>query len=255
MRPLGFVLAASDHGPLIVSRFDFNNSPSGGTYGVGAQILGNGVYEIDEISLIKHELGRLRRIDKEIVAIDCGANIGVLSLEMAKHMEGWGRVWAFEPQERLFYALCGNIALSNLYNIHADCNAVGAKSEILSIPVPDYNRPGSFGSMELRHSKTTEYIGQSIDYTKDLVFVNMVALDDVTRRLSSNSRIGFLKIDVEGMELDVLTGAQRLIQTHRPTILVEWIKVGMDKLENWFVEHDYSFQQSRMNYLAHPIED
>ena len=125
-RTLGFVLAASDHGPLIVSRFDFNHTPGGGAYGVGAQILGLGVYEWDEVLLIRKELDRLRlgRGDG-IVALDIGANIGVISIEMAKHMLGWGQVRAFEAQERLFYALCGNIALSNLYNINATFAAVG----------------------------------------------------------------------------------------------------------------------------------
>lgn len=252
MRTLGFVLAASDHGPLIVSRFDFNHAQGGGTYGVGAQILGRGVYEWDEVLLIREELDRLRlgRGDG-IVALDIGANIGVMSIEMAKHMQGWGQVRAFEAQERLFYALCGNIALSNLYNINATFAAVGNDTGSIDIPFPDYNKPGSFGSMELCYRPNIESIGQSVSYNdKDLVDIDLIAIDDMHL-----SRVDFIKIDVEAMELDVLHGAFGTIKRDRPTILVEWLKVGPEKLEDWFVTNDYEFAKLGMNYLARPKKE
>src|SRR6266566_3990093 len=164
-RPLGFVLAASDHGPVIVSRFDFNRSPDGqGYYGVGAQILGRGCYEKGEIEVIKNELMVLRQDRGDgVMALDCGANIGIISLEMAKYMLGWGEVWAYEAQERLFYALCGNIALANLFNISAFRFALSNKVGWIQAPEPDYLKPGSFGSFELRFTPKTEHIGQTIN--------------------------------------------------------------------------------------------
>jgi FkbM family methyltransferase len=53
------------------------------------------------------------------VAIDCGANIGVHTTQWARLMTGWGRVVAFEPQERIYYALAGNIAINNCFNVRA----------------------------------------------------------------------------------------------------------------------------------------
>jgi FkbM family methyltransferase len=50
------------------------------------------------------------------VAIDCGANIGTHTIEWAKKMTGWGAVIGIEAQERIFYALAGNIAINNCFN-------------------------------------------------------------------------------------------------------------------------------------------
>ena len=46
-----------------------------------------------------------------------GANIGVHTVEWARHMYGWGNVIAIEAQERLYYSLCGNISLNNCLNV------------------------------------------------------------------------------------------------------------------------------------------
>jgi FkbM family methyltransferase len=44
------------------------------------------------------------------VAVDVGANVGAFTVLWGRHMMGWGSVHAFECQERIFYALAGNIA-------------------------------------------------------------------------------------------------------------------------------------------------
>jgi FkbM family methyltransferase len=62
-----------------------------------------------------------------VVAIDCGANIGVFTLEWARAMTGWGSVIAVEAQERIYYALAGNIAINNCFNARAVLAAVADK--------------------------------------------------------------------------------------------------------------------------------
>ena len=54
-----------------------------------------------------------------VVLVDCGANIGVHTVECAVEMTGWGSVLAIAAQERLYYALAGNIALNNCFNARA----------------------------------------------------------------------------------------------------------------------------------------
>jgi FkbM family methyltransferase len=44
------------------------------------------------------------------VAVDVGANVGAFTVLWGRHIMGWGFVHAFECQERIFYALAGNIA-------------------------------------------------------------------------------------------------------------------------------------------------
>jgi len=250
-RSLPFVLAASDHGPLITLRTDYHQVDEVGIYGVGAQILGRGAYDSQEIALLLHVLGVLHKSRGDgLVILDCGANIGVMTVEMAKECLGWGQVWAFEPQERLYYALCGNIALNNLFNASAMNIALGSTTGLLRIPQPNYQLPGSFGSLELRRTDDTEYIGQSISYAdKDLVDIRMFAIDDL-----GLERADFLKVDVEGMELEVLSGALKTIEKNRPVLHVEWLKSGLDEIKSFLAPLDYSFESNELNVLAFPKE-
>jgi len=250
-RSLPFVLAASDHGPLIVCRNDYHQLDNGGVYGVGAQILAQGSYDPQEIALLLRIVNILHQDRGDhIVVLDCGANIGIMTLELAKEMYGWGQVHAFEAQERLYYALCGNIALNNLFNVSALNVALGKSTGHFAVPRPNYLLPGSFGSLELKKSPNTEYIGQSISYSeKDLVPIQMVTIDDL-----GLNRADLIKLDVEGMELEVLEGAIKTIEKFRPVLHIEWIKCGLDLIKGFFSPLEYSFESNELNVLAFPTE-
>lgn len=249
-RTLAFVLAATEQGSLIVNRFDFHQDGQNKTYGVGHQLLENAAYDADEVDLAL-QLLELRRhyCGDGVVAVDCGANIGVHALSWARRMTGWGTVHAIEAQERIFYALAGNIALSNCFNIRATHAAVAAEDGETRIPAPDYCTPSSFGSLELRKRPETEFIGQAIDYTEDnLIPVRAVALDGFGLK-----RLDFLKIDIEGMELEALHGARETIARLQPMILVEYIKAGKERLAAALAEHGYVVHRTGLNLLAvHP---
>jgi FkbM family methyltransferase len=248
MRSRAFVLVSTEHGTMIVNRNDWNKVPEG-FYGVGYQLLNNGVYERSEVDLIKTILSeRRKQVGDGIVALDCGANIGVHTIEMAGHMTGWGEVFAFEAQSRLYYALCGNIALNNVENVTAYWVALGNEVGYIDIPVLDYNKPASFGSLELRQRPKTEFIGQSVSY------MPKACMPVAMSRISNYNwqRIDFIKLDVEGMELDVLEGAAEAIRRFRPHMLIEWIKVDRTKLEAMLTGFDYDLIEYGMNLLATP---
>jgi FkbM family methyltransferase len=218
-RKLGFVLAASSHGPLIVNRFDYSRTGDR-FFGVGGEILETAAFGPQEIELVLGTLRCRRQYFGDGVAmIDCGANIGVHTVECAIEMTGWGSVLAIEAQERVYYALAGNIALNNCFNARALHAAVAAQDGTMRVPVPDYLSPASFGSLELR-PQTNEFIGQKIDYSPGAMQeIRCLKLDSLAL-----PRVDLVKIDVEGMELDVLTGARQLIAKHQPILQVEWLK-------------------------------
>src|SRR5262245_21200820 len=177
--PIAFVLANCAHGALIVNRYDYNYSYGDKWYGVGAEIFEIGAYELSEIEILKALLRERRKhFGDGVVAIDGGANIGVLTLEFAELMRHWGQVVAFEAQERLFYALAGNIAMHNCFNARAIWAALADKDGFLDIPEPDYMKPASFGSFELQERLGNEHIGQNIDYSKPKSRVRTIAIDD-----------------------------------------------------------------------------
>jgi FkbM family methyltransferase len=246
-RPIAFVLAASDYGPLIVNRFDRYIREDGSGIGVGLEILGTSTYASEEVAFVTGLLGvRRRHFGDGVLAIDCGANIGVHTIEWAKTMTGWGSVIAIEAQERIFYALAGNISINNCFNARAIHAAVGRDSGIIKIPNPDYLKPASFGSLELKQRETNEYIGQKIDYSDEATSpVRCVTLDS----LGAN-RVDLLKIDVEGMEIETLAGAEILIKSFSPIIIVEWIKSPKEEMKNILKRFNYAHFELGVNLVA-----
>ena len=220
-RPIAYVLAATNHGSMIVNRNDHAEKGQDGVFGVGYQLLAHSSFDPVEVSLVLALLSwRRQHFGAGVMAIDGGANVGVHTLEWARHMFGWGRVLAFEAQEYVYYALAGNIALNNCWNASARLCALGEAEGFIDVPEPDYLEPGSFGSLELRQRAGTEFIGQDVSYAAaDCVRTPMVSIDSL-----GLDRLDFLKADVEGMEIEVLRGARATLERCKPVVMVEVIK-------------------------------
>jgi FkbM family methyltransferase len=248
---MGFVLAASRHGPLLVPRFDYH-STGGPAFGVGNQILEHGAWDPQEMGVLLFVLRcRRQQFGDGVVLLDCGANIAVLTVEAAVEMTGWGSVLAIEAQARLFYALAGNIALNNCFNARALHAAVAGADGTLRVPVPDYLSAGSYGSLELRARPQTEFIGQAIDYSEAATQpIRMLKLDSL-----GLDRVDVLKVDVEGMEAEVLLGGLEAIAKCRPIMLVEWIKSSKSQLRSIFESLGYRIFEGGMNLLAVHADD
>jgi FkbM family methyltransferase len=245
-RPAAFVLTSTDHGSMLVNRHDYRLIGGGG-YGVGYQLLETSSFDADEVGFVLQLLeSRRRHFGDGLIAIDCGANIGVHTIEWARRMHGWGDVLAFEAQERIFYALAGNLTLNNCFNARAIWAAVGASNGGLRVPVPDYFVPSSFGSLELRKSATTEFIGQNIDYSDAATqTVQMLAIDSI-----GLPRLDFIKIDIEGMEMEALQGARESIARLKPQLLIEKIKSNEEELVRFVTELGYTIFPLGINILA-----
>jgi len=133
-------------------------------------------------------------------ALDIGANKGVWTLYLARHSR---RVYAFEPNPKVYgwltrYANRANVVASNI--------ALSDKSGTAQLRVPRYAR----GYSNQHASLSAENI--SSDYAS--VEVATKTLDELQL-----DNVGFIKIDVEGHELNVLSGARRTLC--RPTLVVE----------------------------------
>jgi FkbM family methyltransferase len=247
-RRLAFVTAATDHGTFIVNRFDRVMVNDAEGYGVGFQLLEQAHYDPDEVNLLLRVLDLRRQCYGDgVVAIDCGANVGVHTIEWAKHMTGWGGVLAIEAQERIYYALAGNIAINNCFNARAINAAVSDRVGTMKIPAPNYSETASFGSLELKHrGEATEFIGQAIDYADakmtDVPTVSLDALNLV--------RADLIKIDVEGMETDVLAGAAKCIDGLRPILLIETIKSDKNAIAAWLGNLGYAVHDVGLNFFA-----
>jgi FkbM family methyltransferase len=134
--------------------------------------------------------------------IDVGANFGLNTVVLGKQVGPEGVVIAIEPLRVIFQQLCGNCFLNGLANVITLNAAVGATTGIIEMNPVDYFAQGwNFGDTQ---------VGSGGER------VQMVTLDSLG--LSSAS---FIKIDVQGSELEVLRGAHQTIFSGRPYIFIQ----------------------------------
>jgi FkbM family methyltransferase len=141
--------------------------------------------------------------------------------------------------------LAGNIAINDCFNTYATHGAVSSESGMLRIPNSNYLVPSSLCSLELRQRADNEFIGQPIDYEKNTVVVRTLTLDG-----SGFPRVDFIKIDIEGMEMEALEGARQTIERCLPAMLIEKIKSDTAQLEHWLQTRGYKVMQAGINLLA-----
>lgn len=150
------------------------------------------------------EIQLLRRyIAPGDVVIDCGANIGTHAVAFANLVGPAGRVYAYEPQRRNFLMLSGNVALNGLDNVFCRQQAAGdVDGQLAMPPLPSADTHFNFGGLPKEGTP---------DETVPVVRLDSLAL----------SACRLIKVDVEGMEAEVLNGARDLITRCRPLIYVE----------------------------------
>jgi FkbM family methyltransferase len=106
----------------------------------------------------------------------------------------------------VFQNLCANLVLNGLLNVQAENCACAESPALVSFPRMDYSAPNNFGGVGMQR-------GQAGGQT-----VRALPLDDL---LGADWDVGFLKIDVEGFERDVLLGAAKTLARCRPVIYLE----------------------------------
>jgi FkbM family methyltransferase len=153
----------------------------------------------------KHIDDLLRKhVERGTVAVDAGAHIGTHTLVMAKLVGPNGRVYAFEPQRKLYRELVHNLRLNELSSVIPLRFALGAGAEIIEMSPAVHGNEGGTG------------VGQGGD-PAELRTLDSFELTNVS----------VIKIDVEGFEDFVLDGARATIARSRPILIVE-IMGGQD---------------------------
>ena len=138
------------------------------------------------------------------IVVEAGANIGSHTIHLAQLAGDDGQVWAFEPQRLVFQLLAGNVALNSLTNVHCVQKCLGdVDGATIMVPVLDVNKVNNWGGLELGNFREGEPV--------EAVTIDSLHLPGCN----------FLKIDVEGMELQVLRGAEATIRKYQPIIYTE----------------------------------
>jgi FkbM family methyltransferase len=152
----------------------------------------------------QHEADLLARvISPGDVVVEAGANIGAHTVPLAYRVGPHGRVYAYEPQRVVHQLLCANVTLNGLLNVWVHRAGMGAAAGSIGVPESDFGNIGNFGGVSLGDGAGREMV--------PVVTLDSLALD----------RLRLLKIDVEGMEENVLEGGLETIARLRPVIYVE----------------------------------
>ena len=160
-----------------------------------------GFYEVGTLHVIEHCLNENDNF------IDVGASIGLMSLVAAKN-NGNGKVFSFEPQSERFTYLDYNVQLNKQKIIKIFNNGLGKTKDSLKL-YTDVNSPSIVDS----NNNTSAY--ETID---------ILVLDEILEKEGIET-VKLIKIDVEGFEIPVLQGAERLLSSaDAPIICVEYVK-------------------------------
>lgn len=157
-----------------------------------------GVYEQGTVHLIQQLL------KEGDVFVDVGANIGFLSMVASRKVGANGKVYAFEAVPDTANILQSNLDLNGIDNVCLERYAVGNEHAGKIYIYPEKGNRGGASGVNKRSDQPIE--------------VNLLRLGDGP----AFDRIDLIKIDVEGMELDVLKGAEDLIRKFKPSLIVEY---------------------------------
>lgn len=153
------------------------------------------------------------------VCIDVGAAAGLYTAVLSRLTGPTGKVHSVEPLPfaHLMWARLLNVRRTP--NVVNHCLALGTEAGTEPISVPF----GSFGLVTGRSFLTKRAGGPdpNAEFAGQIsVNVTVETLDDFCAHEEIN-RIDFVKVDVEGAELQVLEGGEKVIEANRPTMLIE----------------------------------
>jgi FkbM family methyltransferase len=140
--------------------------------------------------------------------VDCGANVGLFTIEACRLMGDDGRVVAFEPVRSTRTALIRNVGLNGLEQVTVLPYALADSWDVAEIAVPmEESGLSSLSTAAIASSK--------------LETVQLAKLDDLLDLPHLADVPTLLKIDVEGAELRLIRGAEKILRTLRPVVLIE----------------------------------
>jgi len=140
--------------------------------------------------------------------IEGGACCGYHALNIARAVGPEGRVFCFEANPDLVEILKKNMEI-NGYIDNVEVVHAGLWFEENVMPFPMLN--AGLGGASFKNRRQLAAV--------PTVPVRMVSLDD----LFSDKRIDFIRMDIEGAELEALKGADTILRNQQPTMILEWI--------------------------------
>ncbi len=174
----------------------------------------SGNYEPEKTDVI------LNNVKTSDIVLDVGAHIGYFTMLMAKLVGGSGHIYSFEPRPLNYKMLENNIKTNKLTNVTIKTLAIG-------------NKTGKV-NFDATTGTGTGHISKDGNITVEITTVDKFCKDE-------NITPSFIKIDIEGGEVEALKGAEQTIENYKPKILLATHGDKLDReCEVWMQAKGYT---------------
>lgn len=194
----------------VIVKFGSTRILARSTNKIESKLLGSRGYDLSNFEVVNSV------VREGNVCFDIGANIGVYSAVMSRLVGQSGHVHAFEPVKHVRRRLRLNLALNGSRNVSVNGFALGHEAGQLEM---FQVKEGLFrgGTSTFLHNDNVQEMGVE-SFDKELV--DIITLDEYVAR-NKVPAIDFIKLDVEGFEINVLRGGHASLEKFKPTILFE----------------------------------
>jgi FkbM family methyltransferase len=150
------------------------------------------------------------------ICLDLGANVGMMTLALAA-LTPKGHVYAFEGSPETTLALQETVKANDLPNVDAYNVIVGRSTQAVKFfDMPDVRSSGHYVPAEAQREVTSLW-----QDTSQMILSHTKSVDDLVEELRI-PKVDFIKIDVEGAELDVMAGAEKTLSRWHPMLIMEF---------------------------------
>ena len=182
-------------------------------------------------------------LEKEIkegeYVVDIGAKIGIYTLAFSKFVGPSGKIFSFEPTPDSFEILKKNKEVNNLDNVIIEQKAISDKQETSLLELCEFS-----GNNRINNN------------CENGVNVDCVSLDSYF--LGKEKSISFVKIDVEGFELQIISGMKNILEKNKkikilfeynPT-LIGFFETKLEKILEDLIEQGFSLFDLEYDYFT-----
>jgi FkbM family methyltransferase len=189
------------------------------------------------------------------VCVDVGSAAGLYTVTLAQLVGAAGQVHSVEPLSFAHPVWSRVLRARSGQNVRHHTVALGAEPGTGTMSVPVGRRGPVTGRSFLAWK--TDGVGSNAEFAGQLdVAVDVATLDDLCAQ-AGLSRLDFVKIDVEGGELNVLRGGQHTVATYRPAMLIEIearhitrYRHSTDDVVGWLTQRGYTMHAWRDGWQA-----
>lgn len=164
------------------------------------------IYDLIHEIYVKNEYFKFFDIKENDNVLDAGANIGLFTVLAGKKLNNTGKLIAVEPDDNNYDMLLENIKINNLSNVETYKKGLWSKETNLEFLIG--KRPGEHSLLD------------NDQFSGDKIVIECVSIDSLLETFQL-SHFDFIKMDIEGAEIEVVLNSKSIIKDKRTKWVIE----------------------------------